>query len=91
MFEEDPFANFGAPEWLRPFSDTIYYLPEQTGKALKKDMEQAVYFYASFLAIFCSFVLKGIREEKNKRIFSIVTGMTINFFVFGITALVPLI
>jgi hypothetical protein len=45
-----------------------------------------VYFVASFIAIGCCLVLKQIKGEINKKLFSIVTGTVIHFYVFGISA-----
>jgi uncharacterized membrane protein YqjE len=46
-----------------------------------------VYLFASFTAIGFSFALKEVKDESTKRSLSILAGMTINFFVFGISAL----
>lgn len=55
--------------------------------ALGKPIDQAVYLFASFISIACAFICKEIKHESTKRTFSIITGMAINFFVFGVGAL----
>jgi hypothetical protein len=46
-----------------------------------------VYLFASFTAIGFSFAIKEVKDESTKRSLSILAGMAINFFVFGISAL----
>jgi len=87
FFHESPFKGFQAPECIQPFSDTVYTVPGVIADVLDRPMDQAVYLVASLIAIICSFIVKEIKHESTKRAFSIVTGMSISFFVFGIAAL----
>ena len=86
MFDRSPFENITAPEFVRPFSDKIYVFPTFLAQKLNKPIDQAVYFVASFVAIGCCLILKQIRGETSKKIFSTVLGMAIHFYVFGMSA-----
>jgi hypothetical protein len=91
FFDESPFSAFEAPLFMKPVQDVVNYPPQLVADFLGKPMDQSVYLVASVAAILFSFILKEIKNETAKRTFSIVTGMSINFFVFGISALVSFI
>lgn len=81
-----PFAHIRAPEFLTPFSEVVYALPTQIANVLNKPLDQSVYLVGSFTSIVCSFILKEIKDETTKKLFSLITGLSIHFFVFGISA-----
>lgn len=87
MFEESPFRFVKAPDFIQPFTDKIYWLPITLSQQLDKELDQAIYFIGSFVAIMSCFILKQIKGETQRKLFSIATGMIIHFFVFGVSAL----
>jgi hypothetical protein len=87
MFEESPFRFIKLPDEYNDYVESIYWLPKTLAIKLGKDEDQAIYFVASFFSLACAFYLKGIKEEKYKKLFSVTMGMCINFFVFGMSSL----
>jgi lysophospholipid acyltransferase len=87
MMDTSPFAFIKTPESLQPFADQMYALPIYLNEALGFDLLDCIYFLGSLAAIACSLILKQIEGERNKKIFSMCTGMLIHFYVFGISAL----
>ena len=84
--QESPFKDMQAPTWMQPFVDCVYWAPSTLAKKLGKDADQGIYFVGSFLAIACSFYLKSMKGETQRKVFCLVAGLCINFFVFGISA-----
>ncbi len=85
-----PFSFIRAPQFIKPYSNLIYQPAVFLATALDKPTDQAVYFVASFASIICSFVLKQIQNETYKKVFCLAAGLSINFYVFGISALASL-
>lgn len=86
MFEKSPFESLSDPKFLEPFNDVVYAPATYLSVELDKEMDQAVYFIASFFAIACSFYLRSIKDETTKKMFSMVTGFLTSFYVFGVAA-----
>jgi D-alanyl-lipoteichoic acid acyltransferase DltB (MBOAT superfamily) len=75
---------------VQAFTDAIYHPATLLAEALDKPSDQAIYFVASFASIASSFALKQIQAETYKKVFCLAAGLTINFYVFGISALASL-
>lgn len=86
MLAESPFEFLKAPDFMTPISSAVYSVPQALADTLGKPVDQANYLFGSFAAIFACFVLKEIKHEGTKQMFSIVMGMSIHFFVFGMSA-----
>lgn len=91
FFDKSPFESVQTPRFMRPVQDLAYIPTKLVSEFLGKPMDQSAYLVASVVAILSSFMLKEIKNETTKRTFSIVMGMSINFFVFGISALTSFI
>jgi hypothetical protein len=90
MLETSPFADYQSPSWLNPFVETIYRPPVFLAKKLGKDQDQAVYLISSVAAIICGFILKNLKGETPRKIFSTAMGLLIHFYMYGITAFVSI-
>ena len=71
------------PSWLQTLNAQVYYVPVTVGGMLSKPMDQTLYFFTSVFCLLCSFYLKTLKDERSKKLFSIVTGTLANFYCFG--------
>ena len=73
-------------EFFKPLSDVIYFPVKKLSEATHRPDDQAIYMIASTFAMVCCLTLKQMKPPKTRRTFSIICGLTINFYVFGCSA-----
>ena len=71
---------------LEAFSTAIYGPATQLSYLVGKPLDQAIYMIASLTTLFVSLMLYQIKGENKKKIFSLITGLSINLYVFGLSA-----
>jgi len=86
MFERSPFEDFKPPVFFQEYNEYIYAAPRKFSSLLNKPIDQTIYLTASLIVITLCFVLKQIKGELYKKMFSVVIGTLIHFYVFGVAA-----
>ena len=67
------------------------YLPAQTiADALERPLDQAVYMLGSTTVLLVCLILYRIQGEKKKKTWSLITGILIHFYVFGVSSFASL-